>query len=293
MALITHPSRSDRAVNGIIYVVLALFGLFTLFPVYYVFIVSITPYDVILRSGGFVLWPSETTLEAYRTVLSSKIVPQSLKITATVTIIGTALNLVATTMLAYPLSKKNLPGRNFALMAIVFTMMFSGGLIPLYLVVKALGLTNTIWSLIIPGLISSFYLLIMKTFFENLPQELEEAAKMDGCGDISTLYRILLPLCLPVIATLGLFYGIHHWNTYFAGVMYLQDRELFPIQIVLRNMIQTTNVTHELQAASMEELPPETVKMATVVIALIPVLVAYPFLQKYFMKGMLIGAIKG
>ncbi|GIQ63347.1 hypothetical protein PACILC2_19150 [Paenibacillus cisolokensis] len=182
------------------------------------------------------------------------------------------------------------------LMAIVFTMLFSGGLIPLYLVVRATGLINTIWALIIPGLVSTFNMLIMKTYFENLPAEVEEAAKVDGCGDIQTWVRIVLPLSTPIMATLGLFYGVGHWNAYFAGIMYLNDKSLYPIQVVLRNMIQTPNVSQELAIANpmtLAALPPETIKMATVVVAIIPVLVIYPFLQRYFVKGMLLGAIKG
>jgi len=148
----------------------------------------------------------------------------------------------------------------------------------------------------IPTLVSTFNLLIMKTYFENLPGEVEESAKIDGCGDIATLARIVLPLSLPIMATLGLFYGVGHWNAYFSGIMYLNDRSLYPIQVVLRNMIQTPNVSQELLAQNpqaLARLPAETVKMATVVVATLPMLVLYPFLQKYFIKGMLLGSVKG
>jgi putative aldouronate transport system permease protein len=256
---------------------------------------SITPITEVLRNGGFVILPETVTMEAYKFIFSSDRVPQALWITIQVTVYGTFLNLVVTMLLAYPLSKKALPGRNIVLMGIVFTMLFSGGLIPLYLVVRSVGLLNSIWALIIPGLVSSFNMLIMKTYFENLPAEIEEAAKVDGCSDLQTLYKIVLPLSLPMVATLGLFYGVGHWNAYFGGIMYLTDKSMMPIQVVLRNMIVSPSVSQELGVTSQElqQLPPETVKMATVVVAILPILAVYPFLQKYFVKGMLIGSVKG
>ncbi|WP_409340293.1 carbohydrate ABC transporter permease [Paenibacillus sp. MBLB4367] len=295
MSFILKKTKSDYIVDFFIYSSLTLFGLATLFPLYYVFIMSITPIVEVLRNGGFVIWPGEMTLEAYRYIFESDRIPNALKVTITVTVIGTFLNLFVTMFLAYPLSKKFLPGRNIVLAGIVFTMLFSGGLIPLYLVVRATGLLNTIWALIIPGLVSSFNMLIMKTYFENLPGEIEEAAKVDGCSDVQTLFRIVLPLSMPIIATLGLFYGVTHWNAYFGGIMYLTDRTLMPIQVVLRNMIVTPSVSTELgvNVAELQQLPPETIKMATVVVAIIPILLVYPFLQKYFVKGMLLGSIKG
>ncbi|RAV21422.1 carbohydrate ABC transporter permease [Paenibacillus contaminans] len=295
MTITLKRTKSDYIVDFFLYVSMTLFGLVTLFPLYYVFIMSITPIAEVLRNGGFVIWPGEMTLEAYKYIFSSDRIPNALKITIIVTLLGTFLNLMVTMFLAYPLSKRFLPGRNFVLIGIVFTMLFSGGLIPLYLVVSATGLLNTIWALIIPGLVSSFNMLIMKTYFENLPGEIEEAAKVDGCSDIQTLFKIVLPLSMPIIATLGLFYGVNHWNAYFSGIMYLTDRALMPIQVVLRNMIVTPNVSSELgvNISELQQLPPETIKMATVVVAIIPILIVYPLLQKYFVKGMLLGSIKG
>ena len=291
-----YKTTTDRVVDFFIYALLALFGLATLFPLYYVFIMSVTPYSEVLKNGGFVIFPSSLTLDAYETIFSSRVVPAALRVTVWVTVVGTLLNLVVTSLLAYPMSKKFLPGRNPILLGIVFTMLFSGGLIPLYLVVRATGLINTLWALVIPGLVSTFNMLVMKTYFENLPAEVEEAAKVDGCGDIQTLVRIVLPLSAPIMATMGLFYGVGHWNAYFQGIMYLNDKSLFPIQVVLRNMIQTPNISQELAVTNpmlVQELPPETIKMATVVVAILPVMVIYPFLQRYFIKGMLLGAIKG
>ncbi|MCU6712492.1 carbohydrate ABC transporter permease [Paenibacillus sp. J5C_2022] len=295
MAFVLKKNKSDYVVDSVLYLVLALFCLVTLFPLYFVFIMSITPYEEVLKHGGFVLIPSTVTFEAFHTILESGVVPKALGVTTYITLLGTFLNILVTTGLAYALSKKYLPGRNIVLMGIVFTMLFSGGLIPLFLTVKATGLMNTLWALMIPGLVSSFNMLIMKTYFEGLPHEVEEAAKVDGCGDLQTLIRIVLPLSLPVIATMALFYGVGHWNTYFAGIMYINDRDLFPLQVVLRNMIVAPSVSQELSVSAneVEMLPPETIKMAVVVVAIIPVLVIYPFLQKYFMKGMLLGAVKG
>jgi putative aldouronate transport system permease protein len=295
MSFVMHKSKSDRVVDFILYTIMTLFCLLTLFPLYYVLVMSLTPYAEVMRNGGFVIFPSKFTLEAYKTIFDSPRIPQALRITTTITVIGTFLNLLVTTLLAYPLSKKFLPGRNIVLMGIVFTMLFSGGLIPLYLTVKSTGLLNSIWALIIPGTVSSFNMLIMKTYFENLPSEVEEAARVDGCGEIQTLLRIVLPLSLPILATLGLFYGVTHWNAYFGGIMYLTDTKLQPIQVVLRSMIQTPNVSSELQVntAVLDMLPPETIKMATVVVTTLPIIAVYPFLQRYFIRGLLIGAIKG
>jgi putative aldouronate transport system permease protein len=296
MSFMLHKTKADRVIDAGLYTGLTLFSLATLFPLYYVFIVSITPYVEVLKNGGFIIFPETITFDAYKEIFSSKRVPDALKITVFITVVGTFLNLAVTVLLAYPLSKKFLGGRNVFLLAIVFTMLFSGGLIPSYLVVRGIGLYNTIWAMIIPGLVSTFNMLIMKTYFENLPDELEDAAKVDGSGQIQTLILIILPLSMPIIATLGLFYGVGHWNEYFKGIMYVTDRELAPIQVVLRNMIQSPNVSQELMmtnVADMTPLPPETVKMATVTVAIIPILIIYPFLQRYFIKGMLIGAIKG
>ncbi|MBO9605893.1 MAG: carbohydrate ABC transporter permease [Paenibacillaceae bacterium] len=295
MIAAAKKTPSDRVADAVIYGILGLFCLATLFPLYFVVVMSITPYTEVLRNGGFVIVPKSFTFDAFHAIFSSNVVPKAVQVTVFITVVGTACNLLITTMLAYPLSKKFLPGRNVVLMGIVFTMLFSGGLIPTFLTVKATGLMNTLWALIIPGLVSSFNMLIMKTYFEGLPYEIEEAAKVDGCSDIGTMVRIVLPLSLPIMATLGLFYGVTHWNAYFAGIMYLNDRHLYPLQVVLRNMIMSPAVSQELAVpqSTLQTMPPETIKMATVVVAIVPVMIIYPFLQKYFIKGMLLGAVKG
>ncbi|GGF98854.1 putative ABC transporter permease protein YtcP [Paenibacillus albidus] len=292
---VLKKSKGDKIADGAIYTFLALFALLTLFPLYYVVIVSVTPYMEVMKNGGFIIWPEHFTFQAYKEIFSSARIPQALKITVFITVVGTVLNMAVTTLLAYPLSKKAVPGRNFILMGLVFTMIFSGGIIPLYILVRSLGLYDTVWALVIPGMVSTFNLLIVKTYFENLPPEIEEAAKVDGCGDVTTLFRIVLPLSAPIMATIGLFYGVTHWNEYFKGIFYLSDKTLMPMQVVLRSMIQTPNVSTELSVNSLalDTLPPETIKMAVVVVATLPLLVIYPFLQKYFIKGALLGSVKG
>lgn len=296
MSLVTYRTKSDQMVDYTLIIILTLFGLATIFPIYYVVIMSVTPIVEVIKNGGFVLWPEQFTLEAYKHIFSSARIPRALGVTVFLAVVGTALNLSVTTLLAYPLSKKEIPGRNIVLMGVVFTMLFQGGLIPLYLVVTAVGLNETIWALIFPGLVSAFNMLIMKTYFENLPSEIEEAARVDGCGALRTLLQIVLPLSMPIMATLGLFYGVNHWNTYFHAIMFITDKSMQPIQVVLRSMIHNPSVSAELEVANtmlMSKLPPETVKMATVVVTIAPIIAVYPFLQKYFIKGMLLGSIKG
>jgi putative aldouronate transport system permease protein len=296
MSVVVKRSGVDRITDTCLYVFLTLFTLATLFPLYYVFIMSITPFTEVLRNGGFIALPKQITWDAYKEIFSSTRVPNAMWVTVQVTVVGTTLNLIVTSLLAYALSKKFVPYRNIILLAIIFTMLFNGGMIPTFLVVRGIGLYDTIWAMIIPGMVSTFYLLIMKTYFENLPDELIDAANVDGCGDISTLLYIVLPLSMPIMATLGLFYGVGHWNEYFKGIMYVSSNKLQPIQVVLRNMIQTPNISQELAVTNtmdLIQLPPETVKMATVTVALLPIMAIYPFLQRFFIKGMLIGAIKG
>ncbi|CAH1226928.1 Lactose transport system permease protein LacG [Paenibacillus allorhizoplanae] len=296
MSLVVIKTKTDRALDILLYTVLTMAGLVTLFPFYYVIIMSVTPIIEVLKNGGFVLMPSKFTLVAYKAIFQSALVPRALQITAIITIVGTACNLLVTTLLAYPLSKKWLPGRNIVLMMIVFTLIFTGGMIPTYLVVKQTGLLNSIWALIIPSVVSTFNLLIMKSFFESLSEEIQDAAKIDGCNDMQALYHIVLPLCKPILATLMLFYGVTHWNEFFNGIMYMSDPKNYPLQVVLRNMLQQPQISQELLALNPEarvELPPETLRMALVVVSTLPMLVIYPFIQKHFTKGMMLGAIKG
>ncbi|TBL76368.1 carbohydrate ABC transporter permease [Paenibacillus thalictri] len=280
----------DRLFGGMVQACLILFGVVVLFPLLYVVAVSLTPYAEVLKNGGYVVIPRSITLAAYQEILMQSGIVRSLGITVFVTLTGTALNLLLTLLTAYPLSRKSLPGRHMFLMIIVFTLLFSGGIIPTYLVVKATGLIDSVWSLILPTAISGFNVLIVKSFFEQMPGELFEAARMDGAKEVRVLAQIVIPLSLPVIATVGLFYAVSHWNTYLPAIMYLTDRELYPLQVIIRELLMLSRQSN----TNMEEtIPTVTLQMSAVVAASAPIVAVYPFLQKHFTKGMMLGAIKG
>ena len=196
--------------------------------------------------------------------------------------------------MAYPLSRKRLPGRKILLVFVLIPMLFSGGLVPLFILVKNLSLINTFWAIILPGAVSTYYLLLMKSFFEDLPQDLFECAFLDGASEFTILFKIVLPLSTPVIATLTLFYGVLQWNSFFYALMFLTDKELQPLQVVLRDLLTgATNTEVQSSLEFTQLLPGETLKMAAVMLSIIPLLIIYPFLQKYFTKGLLLGSIKG
>jgi putative aldouronate transport system permease protein len=281
--------REDRIVNGIVYTLLTLVAVASVFPLLFVLAASLTPYSEVLRNGGYVVVPSQVTLDAYRQLLAQPAIPRAFGVTVFITVVGTAVNMVLTTLMAYPLSRKELPGRSVFLFAIVFTMMFGAGLIPTYLIVKATGLLDTVWAMIIPSAIWVFNVLIMKTFFDNLPRELIESAQIDGAGEFRILLRIVLPLSAPVMLTLGLFYAVGHWNEFFHAIFYIRDQDLLPLQVVIRNIFQRSQSSENIDAA----LPTVTMQMAAVVVAAIPMIAVYPFIQKHFQKGVLLGSVKG
>ncbi|WP_309118250.1 carbohydrate ABC transporter permease [Paenibacillus sp.] len=280
----------DKLFNAVVYTILAFCALIAVFPLMYVVSVSITPFGEVLRNGGFILIPREITFTAYKTLLTESNLPQAFKVTVIITVVGTAINLVLTGLMAYPLSRKLLPGRQFFLLMIVFTLIFSGGLIPTYLTVKSVGLLDTIWAMILPNAIWSFNVLIMKSFFEGLPEELFESARMDGAKEFRILLQIVAPLSVPVILTIGLFYVVGHWNEFFQAIFYVTDRTLFPLQVIVREILMQSQ--QPLENAD-NVMPTQTMQMASVMIASLPVLIVYPFIQKHFTKGMLLGSIKG
>lgn len=283
-------SWKERIYLGLLYGLLSLVAAIALFPMLYVISVSLTPFSEVLKHGGFMIVPRQVTFSAYAAFLQSHQIPDAYKVTVYVTVVGTAVNLILTLLMAHPLSKKDLPGRQPLLLLIVFTMLFSGGVVPTYLAVKATGLINTVWAMIIPGAVSAFNLLLMKTFFEQLPAALEEAAKIDGAGDLTVLSRVILPLSAPMLATIGLFYAVSHWNTFFAAIMYINDAKLHPLQVVLRSILRTAASP---EMALEETLPTETLQMAAVVLTALPIMCVYPFIQKHFTKGVMLGSIKG
>ncbi|WP_078393689.1 carbohydrate ABC transporter permease [Shouchella patagoniensis] len=246
-------------------------------------------------AGNVNLIPQGFNIDTYRVVMSDNMFWTNYKNTVIYTVVGTAISLVLSTMLAYPLSKRRLRGRNFIIMFVVFTMFFNGGLIPNYVLISSLGFGNTIWAIVIPGAISVFNLLIMKTFFENIPEELEEAAIVDGSNTYGILLKIVLPLSKPILATMMLFYAVTHWNSWFPAFLYFSDKDLFPVSMYLRNMIKGVEGTLSTGATSADNLNQisSNIKSVTMVLTVLPILCVYPYIQKYFVSGVMLGSVKG
>jgi ABC-type glycerol-3-phosphate transport system permease component len=264
-----------------------------LFPFVYIVSVSFSSYkDVAGKS--LVLIPANPTISAYQYVFDSGIVVRALGVSIFITLVGTLVNLVMTITMAYGLSRRGVPGRNFILGMVLCTIILAPGIIPKYLVVKQFGLIDSLWSLILPGAISAFNLVVMRNFFMNIPGELIESAKLDGANDLRILGSIVLPLSAAVIAAIGLFYGVGHWNDFFDATLYINDSSNWPVQLVLRQFVlQGQALAVDGIDAAAAPPPTLTVQMAVVVIATVPILLVYPFLQKYFTKGVLTGSIKG
>jgi putative aldouronate transport system permease protein len=290
--MVQDKTWSNRIFDGVNLTLLLLIAIITVLPFIYVLAVSFTdPLEV--AKGGIILFPTKFSIAAYEYIFSTNTLVRSLGISIYVTLIGTFINLVFTCLMAYPLAKKHLRGRNWIMIGVLFTLLFNGGLIPTYFVVKALGLTNTLWSLMIPNAISAFNLIVLKNFFQNIPDGLEDSAKIDGCNDLGVLFRIVLPLSMPAIATFALFYAVGHWNTFFQAIMYINDNEKWPVQVLLREIVilaQTRIGENDFEEALIQPL---TIRMAVIVFATIPIMLVYPFLQKHFAKGVLLGSVKG
>jgi putative aldouronate transport system permease protein len=283
-------SLPEKIYVAAVYLFLALVGFVAVFPLLYVVSVSLTPFEEVMKNGGFIIIPHSITFAAYKTFLDAPLIPSAYKITVFVTVVGTAVSLLLTMLMAYPLSKKYLPGRKFLLLIVVFTLLFNGGVVPTYLIVKATGLINSVWAMILPTAVAAFNLLIMKTFFENLPDALDEAARMDGASETRILVSVVIPVSMSVMATIGLFYGVGYWNTFFPAIMYINDVTMHPLQVILKGILTSSSNP----AANLEEtLPTETLQMAAVVLTALPILAVYPFIQKYFTQGVLLGSVKG
>nr|WP_246354295.1 carbohydrate ABC transporter permease [Paenibacillus phytohabitans] len=247
-----------------------------------------------LTERAFFIIPRSFSLDGYKYILSSNSIFHSIFVSVGVTFVGSLVNLLFTVTMAYPLARRDLLGRNTVLNLVVFSMLFSGGLIPTYLVVKALGLLDSYGALILPGAISAFNLIIVKNFFQELPAGLEEAAKIDGCTEIGILWKIVLPLSKPVLATFGLFYAVGHWNNFFSALLYLNESSMWPLQVILRQIVMLSQgVGSASQLDTTVQLPEQTIKMAVIVVGTLPIMMVYPFLQKHFAKGVLIGSVKG
>lgn len=277
------------------YVVLGLIGLSCLLPMIHITALSLSDAQAVI-SGKVVFWPVSWTFESYKNLIVGTNVVNAFNNNVILTVIGTLFSMFCTVLAAYPLSRRDMYGRRFFTLAIVFTMLFSGGIIPIYLVVKSLGLLNTYGAIWFPALVGVFNMLVMKTYFESLPVEMEEAARLDGCSEWTLLSRIILPLSAPVLAALTLFYAVGFWNQFISVLIFMNDPDKYNLTVLVQQMIRSQSVLQELnnlQPEDASQLTPETIKSAGVVILLVPMLVVYPFLQKYFVKGVMIGAIKG
>lgn len=263
-----------------------------LFPFLHVLAGSFSSGQAIAQ-GKVTIFPIDVTVANYKAVLSNPGIWRSFGVTIFITVVGTFINLFLTALMAYGLARRDLKGRSFILILVLFTMIFQAPMIPSYLLVKSLGMLNTLWSLIIPSAISAFNLIIMISFFQNIPQSLLEAARIDGCGEYRTLWKIVLPLSLPSLSTIGLFYAVAHWNGYFQAIMFLTDPKLYPLQLKLRNLIVESDAEQMMQSASLTLQSLEGIKMATIMIVSVPILLVYPFIQRHFIKGAMLGSIKG
>ncbi|GGG25527.1 carbohydrate ABC transporter permease [Paenibacillus abyssi] len=286
-------SFGDKLFNAINIAVLGVIGCVTIFPLYYVFVVSFTEPAEYLRKT-VILFPENWSLASYKYLLSTEAFPKALGVSAFLASVGTLCSLAVTSSLAYALSRKRLRGRRLFLILILFTILFSPGIIPNYLLVRELGLINSIWSVIFVSLSSGWFVILMRGFYDSIPDELEEAAAIDGCNDITAWIRIVLPLSLPALAAFGLFFAVAYWNQYFNALLYLNDADKWPIQVLLQNMLIDASSSSLGDVDPLIQPPPsETLKMAAVVIAIVPILMVYPFLQKHFAKGAMVGSIKG
>ncbi len=287
-------SLGDRIFSFINYFVVGLFAFLCTMPFVYVLVYSITPYSDYLANPMNLL-PKRITLEYYYYLWNFPLMWSGYRSTLFITIVGTALNIFMLCITAYPLTKKDLKGRNAYLTMIMITMFFGGGMIPTYLLIRSLGLMDTYWALILPGAVGSYNIIMMRNFMSSLPHELEESAVIDGANPITVLTRIILPLSKPAIATFTLFNAVGHWNSYMGAVLYLRSRDKWPLMIIVKDMVVggSTDMIQATEVDFVHRVEPYTLQMALIIATIVPILIVYPFLQKYFMKGMLIGSVKG
>lgn len=288
-----HRSIGGKIADAINAFLLLLIALSMLFPFVYIFAVSFSSLEEVLKIE-LLLWPKEWVTDAYRYILSSEQFIRSFFVTVFVTVVGTLVNMAFTSTMAYGLSRP-VPGRRYLLFMVVFTLLFSAGMIPTYMVVRATGLIDSLWALILPVAINPFNLIVMRQFFLNIPEELHEAAIIDGANYLQIFWRIILPLSKPALAAISLFYAVVHWNNYFSAILYINDPAKWPLQVILRQIVIVNEPNAALQGGQQlieNPPPPETVQMAAILLATLPILFVYPFLQKYFVKGVMLGSVK-
>ncbi|WII35810.1 carbohydrate ABC transporter permease [Paenibacillus thiaminolyticus] len=290
----------DRIFVAFIYVFLTVLAFSTFYPFWNSLVISFNE-GLDTAKGGITFWPRAFTLENYRIVFEDSRLMNGFVIAALRTVIGTLSAILATSIFAYGMSKRELMGRNYYMIMCIITMYFGGGLIPTYMLIRSLGLFNSFWVFIIPALISVWNMIIFRTFFQGLPAGLEESAKIDGCGNWGTFFRIVLPLSGPVVATLSLFTAVAHWNEWFVASIYITNEDLLPIQTVLRQILFSNIASEQMANVDMsaiahmnaaKKITSKALTMATIMVATVPIVCVYPFLQKYFVKGVLIGSLK-
>jgi putative aldouronate transport system permease protein len=303
--VIRDRSVSSRVLDIVVHATLVLVLLVTLYPVLHVASVSVSRGTAVARNE-VTFFPRGLQLNAYKSILENDKIVQSFKNAVVYTALGTVINMVMTVTMAYPLSKKHLTLRGFYTTLVVITMFFSGGLIPYFILVRALGMYNTIWAIVVPAAIYTWNLIIMRTFFQSISVELEESAYLDGAGDFTVLLRIALPVSKAAIATVALFYLVDHWNSWFPAMIFLKERTKYPLQLILREIVLQNQYIEELMQKGLmsaadklstvgtdDYISTEKLKYATLFISMIPMLIVYPFIQKYFVKGVMIGSLKG
>ena len=290
---ISDPSLFARVVKG---VVLGLCCAVVFVPFIGILSTSLSDREQVVRNGGFVMWPDpdHLTFDAYEAILTGGVVTRATLVSVFITIAGTALSLISTTLLAYGLSRQGSFLHRPLLMIVLFPILFSPGIIPSYLVVKSLGLIDSYWSLLLPAMVSAFNVIVLRAFFMELPQEVMESARIDGAGDVTILWRIVLPLSKAALAVIGMFYAVGYWNAFFSALLYLNDFSKWPLQLILRTYVVNQQQLGMDQLSSATGLPPqEAIQMAILVLSILPILAVYPFVQRHFSKGVLIGAVKG
>ncbi|TDF98815.1 carbohydrate ABC transporter permease [Paenibacillus piri] len=286
-------SKGERLFDGFNYMLLTAAILICLIPVLNIVAKSFSAEANVL-AGDVFIWPVGFNLEAYNIVLGSQKFIRSFGNSVFITVTGTVLNVTLTVFTGYVLSRNRLHGQKLVMMLFVFTMLFHAGLIPTYLVIKSLGLLNTLWALILPTLVSPFNMILVRLYFFSIPDSLEESGKMDGASNLRILFHIMIPLAMPVIATVALFCAVEYWNSYFEALMYINNYKLLPLQVFLREMIlSASDASDNVDMLSQIHVSQESIRGATVVAATLPIVIVYPFLQRYFVKGMVLGAVKG
>ncbi|UKS30983.1 carbohydrate ABC transporter permease [Paenibacillus sp. HWE-109] len=286
-------TKGEIAFTMINYMLLCLGMLVCLIPVINIIAKSFSG-EASIMAGDVFLWPINFNVDAYHIVLGSQKFITSFRNSVIITVVGTLLNVTLTVFTGYALSRTRLRGAKIVMMMYVFSMLFSAGIIPTYMIIKSVGLLDTLWALMLPSLVSPFNMIIVRLYFFGIPDSLEESAKMDGAGNLRILFQIMIPLAMPVIATIALFCAVEYWNSYFDALMYINDYNLLPLQVFLREMIMSaSDATNNVDMLAQVHVSQESIRGATVVAATLPIVIIYPFLQRYFVKGMVLGAVKG